>query len=162
MERKAVRRKEGGFTLIELIIVVAIIAIMIGGVVFFGGAISKDAKVSKAEEMASKIATAVQSCKLKGANLSGIDSLAKLSNMVSDSQCRLDATDGQGLIAGGVPANVSGVNIDAAYDNTKNGLVLKLNPADQGIADELTAKLQEKFGAGNVTKDGTEVDVLLK
>lgn len=162
MERKTVRRKEGGFTLIELIIVVAIVAILIAGVVFFGGAISKDAKVSKAEELANKIATAVQSCKMKGANLSGIDALAKLSNMVSDSQCRLDTTDGQGLIAGGIPSSVSGINIDAAYDNTKKGLVLKLDAGDQAIADDLNAKLQKKFGAGNVSENGTEVDVVLK
>jgi prepilin-type N-terminal cleavage/methylation domain-containing protein len=152
MERK---RNQKGFTLIELAIAIAVIAILISGVVVGTKFLSSGAKSSKIAETIQQVQTGAAMCKMK--NTGGFTAslnLNTLNTMLTDSLCRTGGAgvpDGNGYISNTIPTSGNGYsNLTVSYNTTAGVLTLTFTMDDNSLAQQVAADLQKTYGTTKV------------
>lgn len=157
------RKRERGFTLIELVVIIVIIAILIAAYLYFTGGLGKDAKVSKLTEALDGYLQAYQSCKLKNATLNPT-SWTEFTNALTDSQCRTNTTDGKGL-ASSVSQIVAGMTLNVVSGNPSQ---LQVDTGDTYIAAQVMKNLAGRgctcpgWDPTNIVCSGTTVSCALQ
>lgn len=136
-------RVNKGFTLIELIVVIVVIAILIAAFLFYSRGLGQDAKASKLKEAVHGFLQAYQSCKLKNGSLTA-NSWTDFENALKDSLCRTSGA--------GVP---DGKGIATSVQRTVAGVTFNINPGtpptlvgDVGDIAIATSMVRELHGLG--------------
>lgn len=149
MERK---RNQKGFTLIELAIAIAVIAILIAGVVVGTKFLSGGAKSTNINELVKNIQSGSASCKMRNpAGFTATLDLTTLSNMLTDSLCRTANPDGNGYLSSPIPTSGNGYsNLTASYNPSTGTLTLTFTMEDNTTALQVATDLQKVYGTTKV------------
>jgi len=143
-------RIKRGFTLIEILIVVAIIAIIIGFLIprMRGG--QEKAEALGIEKFLREVQNAIKYVKTSPECTQMPANKTELINAVSDSLCRTNTSDGRGIME--LPDRVGNKNWTFSYNATTGIATITVQGLDQTVGTILANKIQQcTFNNGNLT-----------
>ena len=150
MRKEELKKRMRGFTLIEVIIVLAIIAVILGFIVprMRGG--QEKAQALGIEKALRDIQNAVKYVKTAPECTTMPANKTQLINAVSDSLCRTNTSDGRGIMQ--LPQRIGNKNWTFSYNANTGVATVVVQGLDQTVGQMLDQRMQEcTFRNGNLT-----------